>query len=217
MTAEYELPRPIAEATQAIVQRLREKAPGPEDVPAPRDEWELRWETGIPWRFRHVRLEDLDDDLQFEVRVWTDDPKLGGGIPTANLVLLGPVGTGKTHTGIAAVQYLAAYRGCSFAFAPVVELLDQLRPGGDGDALLARLCSVRVLLLDDLGAEKGSEWTTERLYLLVNRRWLEGRPTIVTTNVPADELESALDPRLYSRLVDGAHALRLTGADRRRP
>lgn len=216
MTEAHEDDRPIGHVAQAIVERLREKAPGPEDLPPPRDEWELRWEEGIPWRFREVKLEQLDDDVMVEIRAWTDD-RLGGGVPTANLVLLGPVGTGKTHTGIAALQYLASYRGCSFAFFPVVELLDALRPGGDGDALLERLCSVRVLLLDDLGAEKGSEWTTERLYLLVNRRWLEGRPTIVTTNLPADELESALDPRLYSRLVDGAHALRLTGADRRRP
>lgn len=207
--------RPAGAVAQQIVERLRAKAPGPDDTPPPRDEWEVRWEAGIPWRFRSSRLEDLDPMLQVEIREWSDD-RLGGGIPTANLVLLGPVGTGKTHAGIAALHFLACYRGCSFAFAPVVELLDSLRPGGEGDALLDRLSSVRVILLDDLGAEKGSEWTTERLYALVNRRWLEGRPTIVTTNLPAEELERGIDPRLYSRLVDGATALRLTGADRRR-
>lgn len=197
---------------QSIVERLQSKVRGAdEDMPPERPEWEHRWEASIPRRFQHAGIELLDGAVAAEVAGWLNPD----AAPSTNLILLGPVGTGKTFVGIAAMKHLARC-GASFAFYPVVELLDRLRPGGDGDALLDRLCSVRVLMLDDLGAEKGSEWTAERLYLIVNRRWLEGRPTIVTSNLPAGELEVALDPRLYSRLVDGACALRLAGADRRR-
>lgn len=210
-----EEPKPASEFATEFVERLRSKAPGPEDsLPAPPSEFEQRWEREIPWRFRGVRSDQITPDVIEELVAWMDR----GGIPTANLVLVGPVGTGKTHTGIAALRMIAVSTLASFAFFPVVELLDRLRPSTPehDTAIVERCCTVRVLMLDDLGAEKASDWTVERLYAIVNRRWLEGRPTIVTTNLPAEDLEKALDPRLYSRLVDGAVALRLTGKDRRR-
>jgi DNA replication protein DnaC len=137
-----------------------------------------------------------------------------------SFLISGPVGTGKTHLAIAA----ARATGKQFLFFPVVEVLDAMRPGGDELITPARLAAVSVLVLDDLGAEKPTDWTADRLYSIINRRWLEYRPTIITTNLllggtsssnPA-YLMGAVGERLYSRLADGSIGLRLSGADRRR-
>ena len=75
----------------------------------------------------------------------------------------------------------------------------------------ARCCPV--LLLDDLGAEKRSEWTDEQLYRLLNYRYNEGLPTVVASNVTLDKLE----PRIASRLQDASlsQIVLLAGDDQR--
>lgn len=168
------------------------------------------WVTKIPARFRDARLSDVDEPEASELFEWAT---LAPG-PSTNLVLLGPVGAGKTHGAVGALRECHEH-GKSVMFAPIVEALDSLRPGGPSDAF-SRMARVGVLLLDDLGAERPTDWTSERLYGIVNRRWLDKRPIIVTTNVAPDALEAALDPRLFSRLVHDATPVRFAGADRRR-
>lgn len=146
--------------------------------------------------------------------------------PRTNLLLLGPVGTGKTGTALAAVRDDWITHGRAVQFWPVVDLLRGLRPDGELD--MGRLTSVPLLILDDLGAEKPSDWTAEQLYALVNRRWLDQRATIATSNLPGtratapsgytgDVLDEVIGERLFSRLVgDDAVVVRLSGRDRRR-
>lgn len=171
-----------------------------------------RWAGRIPSRFvwadlDHVALEHpaaVDDLME-----WALDPR------GRNLVLLGPVGTGKTYTAVAACRPSAA-SGAEVQFLPVDELLDLLRPGGPEGAIYD-LARIDRLIIDDLGAERATDWTADRLFAVVNRRWLEERPTIVTTNLPADAFAEAVGPRLFSRLVgNDAVTLRLSGGDRRR-
>lgn len=101
-------------------------------------------------------------------------------------------------------------------FLPVVELLDHLRPGGPEHAL-ADLMNVGMLIVDDLGSERPTDWTSERLYALVNRRWMEEAPTVFTSNLAPDPLQDAIGERTFSRIVgSGAVTLSLTGKDQRR-
>lgn len=171
---------------------------------------EDEWTKKIPRRFRAARLSDVEEPEASELYEWAT---MGPG-PSTNLVLLGPVGVGKTHAGVGALRECHVH-GRSVMFAPIVEALDALRPGGPPDAF-SRMSSVGVLLLDDLGAERPTDWTAERLYGIVNRRWLDAKPIIVTTNVPAEQLEGVLDSRLFSRLVHDATPVRFAGADKRR-
>lgn len=173
---------------------------------------EDRWRRAVPERFRVARTDDLeaDDPCRAELEEWAS----GAPGPSTNLVLLGPVGVGKTHAGVGALR-ICHEHGRTVQFAPIVEALDALRPGGPPDAF-GRMCAVGVLMLDDLGAERPTDWTAERLYGIVNARWLHKRPIIVTTNVPPADLEASLDPRLYSRLVHDATPVRFDGTDRRR-
>lgn len=169
------------------------------------------WQSYAPARFRDAHTDDLDGPLAAAFAVWRDTPR-------RNWVMLGAVGTGKTHAA-AAVLRRAFAAGWSGAFWPVVELLDAMRPGGDG-SVYDHCTGVDLLVLDDLGSERPTDWTAERLYALVNRRWLEERPIVVTSNLSAAEgkgpFVDAVGPRMYSRLVHGAVVTQVAGMDRRR-
>lgn len=173
---------------------------------------EARFAADVPLRFASASMDDLPPPRGPEIDAWCSAPE------GRNLILSGPVGCGKTHAAIAALRRILP--GCaSWKLCSVLELLEELRPGGPEGAL-ERACSVSVLLLDDLGAERPTDWTAERLAAVIDRRWLDERPIIATTNLtlgPSGELIEALGERSYSRLVgSGAVALQLQGSDRRR-
>jgi len=167
-----------------------------------------------PPRFRTARLDDLDLPVRHATGKWLADLDAG---TAGNLLILGPVGTGKTHAAIAAGR--AAVERAPGArrvlFRPVGDLLATLRPDGGRDP--AFYTSVDVLILDDLGAERLTDWGAEQLYLVANGRWLGCRPTVVTSNLAAGQLADALGERTWDRLRDGARALALSGGSRRRP
>ena len=101
----------------------------------------------------------------------------------------GPIGTGKTSLAIL-VAKAAKDAGRSYAVYPVPRLLAEIKRTFDRDAsdnymgFFRRLCTVDVLVLDDLGAEKQTEWVLEQLYSIVNERWQDRRSIVVTTNLP---------------------------------
>lgn len=171
------------------------------------------WHAAIPNRFAWATLADFDGQPATVVDALADWAARPAG---RNLILLGPVGTGKSHAAVAACRPCHDTSGLDVRFAPLVELLDLLRPGGPEDAFAA-LAAVDLLIVDDLGSERATDWTAERLGALVNRRWLEARPTVCTSNLDPDTLAAALGERVFSRLIGcDAVVLRLTGDDRRR-
>lgn len=168
------------------------------------------WRDRIPVRFHDATTDDLDDQAGGALRGWAleDDG--------SNALIIGPVGTGKTHAAVAAARVFYD-RGDTVEFWPMVELLDAFRPNGrlaDVDLGIKR---ARLLILDDLGAERPSDWTVERLYGLINRRWLDQQPIIVTSNIKdGPALAREIGERLYSRLAHDALAIRMSGDDHRR-
>lgn len=211
--------RPPVAALVARTRALGSNAP-PEDLRTPHSATEpvsgddlaavrqRHWSRIAPSRLAWATLDDFDGRNHERLADWSTHPA------GRNLVLAGPVGVGKSHAALAACRVLHD-RGWSVEFVPVVELLDRLRPGGDPSAFEDAI-GVDVLIIDDLGSERPTDWTAERLFAVVNRRWLEEHPTVVTTNLAADALEAAIGERMFSRLVGGAVTLRLTGDDRRR-
>lgn len=202
--------------------RIAEQHPPADTTPAPdeamptlrdaqRASFLERWHRVVPHRFWEAKLAAWDGaPFAEKLAAWADDET------PDNLVLVGPVGVGKTHAAVAACRQHVAH-GAGLEFWPVGELLDALdwrRP--ESAATLARFMSVDLLIVDDLGAERANEWTGERLYAVVNRRWLENRPTIVTTNLEPEALEAAIGQRTYSRLAHDALAVAIGGDDRRR-
>ena len=136
---------------------------------------------------RHVRrfVEQIDANLDEGRGLWFH----------------GDVGTGKTSLAMLIAQ-AADDAGRSVAVYSVPHLLAEIRSTYDRDSsgysyldLFDRLCTVDLLVLDDLGAEKTTEWVLEQLYSIVNERWQSSGSVLVTTNAPdprrgtvADEL-----------------------------
>ncbi len=176
--------------------------------------------TGIGRRFLEVSFDrepivSLDSMVLRQVRAFVRaiDENLEKG---RGLWFDGPVGTGKTSLAIL-VAKAAKDAGRSYAVYPVPRLLAEIKRTFDRDAsdtylgVFRRLCTVDVLVLDDLGAEKQTEWVLEQLYSIVNERWQDRRSIVVTTNIPDADPEaparllqaSARDLREASSHVDG--------------
>lgn len=220
-------PTPVGDFLGATVERIRSRQrsdgdePTPAEIEAAAREADpmafyraTRWEAAIPSRFLWATLCDFVVPVANRLRSWAETT------PPTNLVTLGPVGVGKTHAAVGACR-LAHDSGLEVSFEPVEELMDRLRStydgGGDISVEMRRLFDVDRLILDDVGREKASEWTAVRIGVIINRRWLEQRPTIVTSNLDPKALERHLDEHVYSRLVgSGAVSVHLSGTDRRR-
>ncbi len=139
--------------------------------------------------------------------------------PDGWLVLSGPCGSGKTHLA-AAIANRQLQQGNLVLFAVVPQLLDHLRaafaPSSETayDALFNKVCEAGLLVLDDLGAEHTTPWAQEKLFQIINHRYMYGTPTVITTNL---ELINDLDDRVRSRLTDISlvRHVRLAAADYR--
>ncbi len=217
-------PRPVSELVDRVGRTMaKQVTPSPtsyveiaeaEPTAADLDAYRSRrWHAVAPAKFRHAHVDELDSEIVDLVRGWISTPD-----PRPNLLLVGPVGTGKTHAACAAVRG-DVEAGATAVIASVVDVLDALRaemqPGAPS-GYLDRLAVADLLLLDDLGAERPSEWAGERLNALIDRRWRDDRPVVATTNLEPKPLAAVLGERTYSRLIGGATALRISGVDRRR-
>jgi DNA replication protein DnaC len=137
--------------------------------------------------------------------------------PDGWLVLSGPCGSGKTHLAAAIANHQFA-QGNLVLFAVVPQLLDHLRaafaPSSETtyDALFTKVCEAGLLVLDDLGAEHTTPWAQEKLFQIINHRYMYGLSTVITTNL---ELINDLDDRVRSRLTDISlvRHVRLAAAD----
>jgi DNA replication protein DnaC len=122
-----------------------------------------------------------------------------------NLYLYGPNGTGKSHIA-AAILNDAAARGIPARYGSVLGLLRLLRDGfkdGSADDRLEALIATPLLVVDDLGSEKPSDWNDASIFDLLKSRDSAERATIITSNLPLDELR---DPRAAS-LIQGSALL----------
>lgn len=135
--------------------------------------------------------------------------------PAGWLMFDGPTGTGKTH--LLAAMTAALINGSPVRYPLYVNaprLLDYYRAGFDEHDSEERFMLVRdadILLVDDLGAERQSDWTDERWYLLFDYRSVRALPTVIATNMRMDDFEF----RVRSRLKDTAlvQHVKLTSQD----
>jgi DNA replication protein DnaC len=137
-------------------------------------------------------------------------------LPSApSLLLSGLVGVGKTHQAYGALRRIIANNPTvEWEASAFAEFTASLRPGGSGD--IERYKTVGLLLLDDLGAGKGSEWVEEVSYRVVDARYEAMLPTIYITNCGTDELAGSLGDRILSRIAGSCTHVFIDGDDRRR-
>lgn len=120
------------------------------------------------------------------------------------LVLYGNYGCGKTHLAAAIANYAQEnLTSVDPVFAVVPDLLDYLRAAfapSSETKYEARFESIRnagLLVLDDLGTENTTPWAREKLFQIVNFRYMERLPTVFTTNVDPDRIEGRIRSRMF--------------------
>lgn len=183
--------------------------------------------TKIPFHYRSART-----SLP-QLRTWIDDlvadakaAQAERGAPIASithgpsLLLLGVTGVGKTYEAYGAMRELAVTGVYGqWAVTTAADLYAALRPrhGVDSEAEFARYRNARLLLIDDLGADrKPTEFTEEINFRLINHRYENHLPTLMTSNVGPKELAARLGDRVTSRLAEMCERISLKGDDRRR-
>jgi DNA replication protein DnaC len=164
------------------------------------------YRESVPVLYRDAALADLPAEVEQAIAEW----RVREG---STLMLAGPVGTGKTHAAYALLNALSETN--TVAATTLADLLAALRPDGDARAA-QRAREAQVLLLDDFGAAKASEWAVEQVVALLDARLRDGLRQVVTTNAPYDALVEAWDDRAMDRLRFRWVVIQMTGESRRK-
>jgi len=211
----------------------------------------------VPKRYEHCDFESYVTDLT-DGKTWTaqharsmkqakmltqgfvrDYP----GSSEKGLLLIGPSGVGKTHLAVAALKELIQ-RGHAGLFCDYRELLKEIQasynPASESTemGILEPIRTVEILVLDDLGASKPSDWVRDIVGIVLNARYNEKRTTLITTNyvdepssagevtrspagkliapIREDSLEQRIGTRMRSRLYEMCRTVEVSAPDFRR-
>lgn len=187
-------------------------------------------EARIPRRYQHCDLDAFIPYNESLERAVAAARELADAFPVVDrgLFLLGQPGVGKTHLSVAVLKRVIRTRGARGLFYDTRDLLRVIRSTYDPVNRTSELDVLRpvmaadLLVLDDLGAEKTSEWVEETLNLIVNTRYNERKTTIFTSNfddkpdhTDPDSLLFRIGHRMRSRLHEMCEFLHIDGADYR--
>jgi DNA replication protein DnaC len=199
----------------------------------------------VPRRYEHCELSNYDTDFPGAHPSLADahffassfakkcDPRGDKG-----LLIIGKIGTGKTHLAVGIIKELIVTRGISCLFYDYRELLKEIQNSYNSTVQTTELDVLRpvfetdVLVLDELGAVKPTEWVWDTVSLILNTRYNDNRTTIITTNFddePAAGVSGSISParaamrgetlgdrigeRMRSRLHEMCRIITLEGTD----
>lgn len=129
----------------------------------------------------------------------------------SGLLFLGPNGSGKTHLGVAVMRTLIS-RGVPAVFLDCGDMLEQVKATFGTNARAQALKAAMendLVLLDDLGAQTGSEWVKDTIGSVISHRYNEGKATLVTTNVAPEDMADRFGDRAASRLKQMCRLIQL--------
>lgn len=132
-----------------------------------------------------------------------------------NLIIegAGKVGTGKTHLACAIAQSVMQ-KGIPAKFINVVSMIAEIKESFQ----IKNFTDVELLIIDDLGKEKSTDWVCETIYGIINKRYEQMKPTIITTENPMSSMTAHYDDKgkaILSRISEDFFLIRLNGNDYR--
>ncbi len=184
----------------------------------------------IPARYEHCTLSEFVTDFSGAHRSLAA-ARLAAGrfveeypLEKTGLLFIGPIGTGKTHLAVGTIQELLRSKGVPCLFYDYRELLKEIQNSYNASVqtteleILRPVFEAEVLVLDELGAVKPSEWVWDTVSLILNTRYNDKRTTIITTNFsdqPAGQIsgprgaarEETLGDRIGERMRSRLHEM----------
>ncbi len=138
------------------------------------------------------------------------------------LLFYGTVGSGKTYLSCAIANALIEERQISVKIRNFAEIINDLQKGFsiDKNEYINSIVNTELLILDDLGIERDTSYAKEQVYNIINSRYLKHKPTIITTNLPYENItggyESVEYQRIYSRILEMCLPVMVVGNDFRK-
>ena len=171
----------------------------------------------IPERYKDVKQSDIPKKLLEYVSKMRDTRR--------GLYIHGSVGSGKTHLMYAIAKIIddkVTLGGLLVRAYNCAELLQDIRNDFHSVDSYSRKHTLEsllefkgLLMLDDIGSEKLSDWVLETFYSIVNRRYEDCLPTVFTSNLELSELAERIGDRTVSRVVESCDVFEVSGEDRR--
>ena len=204
------------------------------------NKWEYNWkkENGIKLIKKIEKLKDCGIGRRFEKKTFfnfdrsknlkafeacrsytknfSQNKKEGRG-----LFLYGNVGTGKTHLVVAIVDRIARlYKDkiWDIRFTTGINLISEIKASfthNDGEKIIYDFKRVDLLVIDDFGTHKTTDWTEEIFYSIVDWRYQQLKPLIITTNLSLKDFREKNDERMISRILEMCSGVKFTGKDHR--
>lgn len=174
---------------------------------------------GLPPRFAECTFENFKRELQY-VACEISEKYVHDYVPIdtrKGLYLFGEPGSGKTHLAAAMGNALCLKEATYFTTAPelLLKIKKTFNDSKANDELLDRLSEAPLLIIDDIGSEKPTEWVRETFFVLIDRRYTHYRPTIITSNYSLDTLKDRLGYRIASRIAEVSTMVELRPNDYR--
>lgn len=156
---------------------------------------------------------DLSDNMQAYADQFQKYRKESHG-----LVLYGNVGTGKSYMA-ASIANAVIDQGYTARMVSFGQIGNEMQQTWEKQEYIDNLCKHDLLIIDDLGTERKSEYMQEIVYNVIDTRYRAGGPLIITTNLTADELSKPGEigyARIYDRILERCLAVKVDGNSRRR-
>lgn len=134
------------------------------------------------------------------------------------LLLYGNCGTGKSFSACEIANALIDM-GISVLVTNFAKILNELQNSFEKQYYIDRLNNFSLLVIDDLGIERNTEYAKEQVYNIIDSRYRAGKPMIITTNLTMDKMKSTDDidsMRIYDRILEKCFPIEFTGRNKRR-